>query len=106
MSERTRVDRDGSMLRATLRNVHTRSESSRAFDAVVVEHGIVPNDNLYFDLRDPSSNGGAIDIAALTNGRAQPVPDDGVVLYRIGDAVASRGIATSIYEARRLCQLL
>ncbi|MCP4224595.1 MAG: FAD-dependent oxidoreductase [Actinomycetia bacterium] len=100
------VKRDGSMLEATLRNVHTRRECWRIVDTVVVEHGVVPNDELYRDLREASSNGGTIDIAALTSGEPQPVPSDGFALYRIGDAVASRGIAAAIYEARRLCQLL
>jgi NADPH-dependent 2,4-dienoyl-CoA reductase/sulfur reductase-like enzyme len=100
------VERNGSRLIATLRNVFTRGEVTRIVDAVVTEHGVVPNDELYLELRDVSANDGAIDIAALTSGEPQPAADDGFVLYRIGDAVASRGIAAAIYEARRLCQLL
>ena len=46
------------------------------------------------------------DIAALTTGQPQPAFSSGFRLFRIGDAVASRGIAASIYEARRLCNLL
>ena len=100
------VERDGSVLKATLRNVHTRNEVVRMVDAVVVEHGAVPNDEVYRDLRDASTNGGAVDIAALTTGQPQPAFSSGFRLFRIGDAVASRGIAASIYEARRLCHLL
>ena len=94
------------MLRATLRNVHTRHEFERSVDAVVFEHGVVPNDQPYTSLRDASSNRGVVDIKALISGTPQPTPGEGFVLYRIGDAVASRGIAAAIYEARRLCQLL
>jgi 2,4-dienoyl-CoA reductase-like NADH-dependent reductase (Old Yellow Enzyme family) len=100
------VRRDGPMLTATLRNVHTRRETSREFDAVIVEHGVAPNDDLYLGLRDGSANSGTVDIAALTGGKPQPHERDGYVLYRVGDAVASRGIAAAIYEARRLCQSL
>ena len=94
------------MLSATLRNVHTRREFERSVDAVVFEHGVAPNDEPYTQLREASSNGGVIDIAALTSGAPQPTGGAGFVLYRIGDALASRGIAAAIYEARRLCQLL
>lgn len=100
------VERDGSMFKAMLRNVHTRTEISRMVDAVVVEHGARPNDDVYRDLREASANGGSVDIDALTTGQPQPVFSSGFRLFRVGDAVAGRGIAASIYEARRLCQLL
>ena len=99
-----RVERSDSSLRATLRNVHTRTKVERTVDAVVFEHGVVPNDDLYLSLRDGSSNCGVVDIAALTSGRPQPDVGEGYALYRIGDAVSSRGIAAAIYDARRLCQ--
>ncbi len=101
-----RVERDGRRLMATLRNEYTRVESVRVVDAVIVEHGVVPDDELYMALRDGSGNTGEIDIEALAVGRAQLHPDDGFALYRVGDAVASRDIAAAIYEARRLCQAL
>ena len=100
------VERDGSMFKAMLRNVHTRTEVSRMVEAVVVEHGVSPNDDVYRDLRAASANGGSVDIDALTTGQRQPVFSSGFRLFRVGDAVAGRGIAASIYEARRLCQLL
>jgi hypothetical protein len=39
---------------------------------------------------------------------AQPIPEDrdGYMLWRVGDAVASRNIHVAIYDARRLCQNL
>jgi 2,4-dienoyl-CoA reductase-like NADH-dependent reductase (Old Yellow Enzyme family) len=101
-----RVEKDAEQLRAVLRNGFTGEEVERIVDAVVTEHGVVPNDDLYLELRDASVNGGVLDIAALTSGKAQPDAADGFALFRIGDAVASRGIAASIYEARRLCQSL
>jgi hypothetical protein len=100
------VERDGRRLTGTLRNEHTRAESKRTVDAIVVEHGVIPDDELYLALRDRSANRGEVDIEALAAGRAQPRPAEGFALYRVGDAVASRDIAAAIYEARRLCQAL
>ncbi len=103
-----RVERaaDGAGLAAVLRNIHTRREHVRIVDHVVFEHGVVPDDNLYVSLRDRSTNGGVLDIAALTAGQPQPTQSNGYALFRVGDAVASRTIAAAIYEARRLCQSL
>ncbi len=99
-----RVEREGSQLSATLRNEYTRSEFSRRVDAIVVEHGVVPDSALFDAMRAASANGGETDIEALVAGAAQPDEGQGFRLYRIGDAVACRDLAASIYEARRLCQ--
>lgn len=101
-----RVERVGGRLSAVLRNVHTRTELSRAVDSVVFEHGVAPNPEPYLSLREASANNGVVDIAALISGTPQAPAGDGFALYRVGDAVASRGIAAGIYEARRLCQVL
>jgi NADPH-dependent 2,4-dienoyl-CoA reductase/sulfur reductase-like enzyme len=99
-----RVERESSQLNATLRNEYTRSEFSRTVDAIVVEHGVVPDTALFNAMRATSANGGETDLEALVAGLAQPDGGQGFRLYRIGDAVASRDLAASIYEARRLCQ--
>ncbi len=103
-----RVEQSGQRLLATLRNVFTRKEFTREVDSVITEHGVVPNDDLFLGLRGASSNGGVIDIEALTTGQPQPRPDgrEGFALYRVGDAVSSRGLAAAIYDARRLCQTI
>ena len=101
-----RVERTDNGLLATLRNEYTRVETAHVVDHVVYEHGVVPNDELYAALRDASPNGGTTDLAALVAGTAQPQHDGGFVLHRVGDAVASRGIAAAIHDARRLCQTL
>ena len=100
------VERGDRALVATLRNVHTRVEAEREVDAVVYEHGVVPDEDLYLSLRDGATNEGVVDIEALTDGRPQPHTGDGYALYRVGDAVASRNIAAAIFDARRLCQHL
>ena len=101
-----RVERAGDQLQAVLRNVFTRDEELRKVDAVVVEHGVVPNEELYMELRTSSANNGVVDLSALLAGDPQPESGEGYVLFRVGDAVASRGIAAGVYEARRLCQNL
>jgi NADPH-dependent 2,4-dienoyl-CoA reductase/sulfur reductase-like enzyme len=97
------VESTGSTVRAIMLNVHTRTETFRTLDSIIVENGVLPNEDLYLGLRDSSSNGGEIDIDAFTAGKPQPTDKERYELYRIGDAVASRGIAAAIYEARRLC---
>jgi hypothetical protein len=60
---------------------------------------------LYFELRDRSSNGGEVDLDALTGGRPQPTTQGGTFrLFRIGDAVSSRNAHAAIYDALRLCK--
>ena len=78
-------------------------------DQVVVEHGTVPNSDLYLGLRPGSSNGGEVDLDAYLAGGPQTVivDDAGTYqLFRIGDAVASRNIHAAMYEARRLAMAL
>ena len=45
-----------------------------------------------------------MDIDALLAGEPQPVPSTGYALYRVGDAVASRDVASALLDARRLLQ--
>lgn len=77
----TRVERAGNRLRAIFRNEMTGAERMLETSQVVVEHGTLPLDDLFIQLRD------------------QP----GVVLHRIGDATASRDLHASILDAYRLC---
>jgi len=76
----------------------------REVDQVVVEHGTLPLDELYHALKPLSRNRGEVDHAALIGeGEIFPLraPEAGFVLYRIGDAVASRNIHAGIYDALR-----
>jgi len=77
----------------------------RLVDQVVVNHGTIPLDDLYFDLRELSSNGGAVDHEQLIAGQAQSVirnESGAFQLFRIGDAVAARNTHAAIYDALRL----
>jgi 2,4-dienoyl-CoA reductase-like NADH-dependent reductase (Old Yellow Enzyme family) len=102
----TRVRRHEGRLVATLANDYTDRTLERVVDHVVVEHGTVPNDDLYVDLVPGSRNLGEVDHGALLTGAPQTVatnPDGTYQLFRIGDAVASRNIHAAIYDALRLC---
>ncbi len=105
----TRLDavrRAGNRLIATLVSDYDPGfREEREVDQVVVEHGTLPLDDLYFDLKPQSRNLGEVDYPALIAQRDPlPVrhPDGAFMLYRIGDAVASRNIHAAIYDALRM----
>lgn len=99
--------REANRLIAVLRHVYTLEEEERVVDQIVVEHGTIPVDDLYFALRPLSRNGGEVDMAALANGTlVMPTnnPDGSFDLVRIGDAIASRNIHAAIYDGLRYCK--
>ncbi|HET7302975.1 MAG TPA: FAD-dependent oxidoreductase [Segeticoccus sp.] len=100
-----RRDADGRLV-AELYSEYAEESLSRVVDHVVVEHGTLPNDELYLDLVPHSVNRGEVDHRALLDVRPQKVrtnPDGRFQLFRIGDAVASRNIHAAVYDALRLC---
>ncbi len=104
-----RVDAAGNRLRVTLVNDVTLESESLTADQVIVEHGTVPLDALYRQLRGRSTNDGVTDMDALLAGRPQPRglnPNGAFELHRIGDAVASRNIHAAILDALRLCAVM
>ncbi|GAA0034476.1 oxidoreductase [Brevibacterium metallidurans] len=101
------ADPEGTSVRAGLRNEYSDKETPVAADAVVVDHGTLPNDEVYLELRERSRNRGAIDLEAWVHGRPQPEislaeADAPFVLYRIGDAVASRNVHAAVLEGLRV----
>ncbi|MCD7109518.1 NADH:flavin oxidoreductase [Rhizobium sp. DKSPLA3] len=79
----------------------------RIVDQIVVNHGTIPLDDLYFDLRPGSTNLGEVAYDALIAGTPQTVtrnPDGTYQLFRIGDAVAARNTHAAIYDALRLAK--
>jgi len=101
------VRREGNRLAAVIGSDYTERTEERLADQVVVEHGTLPLDELYFALKEQSSNRGEVDYQALIAGRPQAVvsnPDGRFQLFRIGDAVSSRNIHAAIYDALRLCK--
>lgn len=99
------VERNGNKLMATIGTDYSDHMDQREYDQVVVNYGTLPLDDLYFDLKPLSSNGGAVDHDALIAGTPQTVVrnDDGnFQLFRIGDAVSARNTHAAIYDALRL----
>ncbi len=99
------VTREGNRLRATLGSDYGDARRTRSFDQVVVNHGTRPLDEVYFELKPLSSNLGAVDYEALTDGGIQslrPNPEGRFRVFRIGDAVAARNTHAAIHDALRL----
>lgn len=95
----------GDKLRARIGSDYGGVEKERLVDQVVVNHGIIPLDEIYFDLKPHSSNLGAVNHPDLIAGRPQTEhknPDGQFQLFRIGDAVSSRNTHAAIYDALRL----
>ncbi|RWE04016.1 FAD-dependent oxidoreductase [Mesorhizobium sp.] len=102
--------RQGNGIIARFRHELTGTEMELSAAQVIVERGTVPIEDVYQELRARSSNNGVTDIALMTGAGAKEgnkAPAAGSFeLHRIGDAVASRDIYSSIYEAYRLCSQL
>ena len=99
----------GERLRATIKNDYGGNEQTRDVDTVVVENGVIPLEDLYFELQADSSNHGEVDLDALVKGELVDVvcnPDGEFRLYRVGDAVASRNLHAALFESLRICSRL
>ena len=102
-----KIARAGNKLAATLGSDYSDATSERLVDQVVIEHGSLPLDDVYFALKEGSRNRGEVDYQALIAARPQAVtanPEGAYQLFRIGDAVSSRNIHAAIYDALRLCK--
>jgi len=104
----TGVRRENGRLVATLRNRYADITSERVVDQVVVEHGNLPLDDLYFELKALSLNRGELDHQAFIDIEPQLLGRGGAgfQLFRIGDAVNSRDIHAAIYDGMRLSMAL
>lgn len=99
------VSRDGNRLTASIGSDYSDLRKERSFDQIVINHGTIPLDDLYFELKSGSKNKGAVDYEALIAGKPQDTKTDasgGFELYRIGDAVSARNTHAAIYDALRL----
>jgi NADPH-dependent 2,4-dienoyl-CoA reductase/sulfur reductase-like enzyme len=97
---------EGNKVRTCLRHVLTGAFSERLVDHVVVEHGTIPMDDLYHDLKPRSKNLGQVNHMALINGTfpfVDIVQNNRFYLARIGDAVVSRNMHAAILDALRIC---
>ncbi|CTQ54028.1 putative N-methylproline demethylase [Roseibium album] len=97
--------RVGNKIQAIIGTDYSGHTEERAFDQIVVNHGTIPMDELYFELKPFSKNLGAVNQEALIFGRPQPLnanPEGSFALFRIGDAVSARNTHAAIYDALRL----
>ena len=100
----TSVHKDGNQLKAVIGSDYMPLAKERHYDQIVVNHGTLPLDDLYFDLKPLSVNLGEVDYDALIEGRPQTLnggPSGGFRLFRIGDAVAARNTHAAIFDALR-----
>ncbi|HAT27896.1 MAG TPA: hypothetical protein DCS89_12840 [Gammaproteobacteria bacterium] len=100
--------REGGKIVARLWCDITSTSVEKTADHVVVENGTLPADDVYFELKKDAVNLGMIDIDALADLKPQTInlnEDGKYQLFRIGDAVASRSVHASMFEARRLCMV-
>ncbi len=97
--------KSGNLITAVIGTDYSDHTEQRVFDQIVVNHGTVPLDELYFELKPLSKNLGVVDQTELIFGRPQTVetnPDGHFTLYRIGDAVSARNTHAAVYDALRL----
>ena len=103
------VAKSGTALQATFHNEYSGATTVMEADHIVVEHGTTPLDELYWELKGNSVNGGEVDIDALVAGRPQSLernPNGTYQLFRVGDAVSSRNIHAAMYDSLRLAMVL
>jgi 2,4-dienoyl-CoA reductase-like NADH-dependent reductase (Old Yellow Enzyme family)/thioredoxin reductase len=100
----TGVRKSGNQLTAVIDSDYMKLGQERTFDQIVVNHGTLPMDDVYFALKPLSKNRGEVDYEALVAGQPQTITGGpgGFQLFRIGDAVESRNTHAAIYDALRL----
>ncbi len=99
------AERSGNRIIARIGSDYGGVAQERLVDQIVINHGTIPLDELYFELKPRSSNLGEVDHDALLAGRPQALcrnPGGRFQLFRIGDAVAARNTHAAIYDALRL----
>ena len=75
------------------------------YDQIILNYGVKPLDELYFNLVPLSKNEGQINYDKFIKGEKQNIiknKENKFNLYRIGDSVSSRNIHAAIYDALRL----
>lgn len=101
------VEKSGNQLIAHIGSDYGGIAQQRVVDQIVVNHGTIPLDELYFELKPLSSNGGEVSYEQLLAGETQSVvrnAEGKFQLFRIGDAVAARNTHAAIYDGLRLAK--
>ncbi len=101
------AEKSGNQLIAHVGSDYGGIAKQRVVDQIVVNHGTIPLDDLYFELKPGSKNLGEVSYDELLSGAPQTVERNPVgtyQLFRIGDAVAARNTHAAIYDALRLAK--
>ena len=101
------AERSGNQIVAHVGSDYGGVIKQRIVDQIVVNHGTVPLDDLYFELKPGSKNLGEVSYDELLSGAPQTIernPAGSYQLFRIGDAVAARNTHAAIYDALRLAK--
>ncbi|PDS75706.1 NADH:flavin oxidoreductase [Rhizobium sp. L43] len=101
------VEKSGNQLVAHVGSDYGGIAKQSSFDQIVVNHGTIPLDELYFELKPNSSNLGEMSHDQLLSGEPQSVirnPEGKFQLFRIGDAVAARNTHAAIYDGLRIAK--
>ncbi len=101
------AERAGNQIVAMIGSDYGGVSKQRTFDQIVVNHGTIPLDELYFELKPLSSNLGETSYDQLIDGEPQSVVrnrDGKFQLFRIGDAVAARNTHAAIYDGLRIAK--
>ncbi|MBB4571718.1 NADH:flavin oxidoreductase [Rhizobium leucaenae] len=101
------AEKNGNQIVANVGSDYGGVSKQRLVDQIVVNHGTIPLDELYFELKPISSNLGEISHDQLLAGKPQSVirnPEGKFQLFRIGDAVAARNTHAAIYDGLRIAK--
>ena len=91
----------------TINSDYSDKIETKEISQVIVEHGTIPVDDLYFNLKKNSFNQGAVDYKSLINQKFKEIIKNSkgsYYLYRVGDAISSRNIHSAIYDSLRICK--
>jgi 2,4-dienoyl-CoA reductase-like NADH-dependent reductase (Old Yellow Enzyme family)/thioredoxin reductase len=103
------IEKKADGLHARIGSDYCSQGRTQVYDQILVNHGTLPMDELYFELKPHSRNLGEVNYDQLINSTPQSVttnPDGKFQLYRIGDAVSSRNTHAAIYDANRLMRVV
>lgn len=101
------AERSGNQIVAHVGSDYGGVAKQRIVDQIVVNHGTIPLDDLYFELKPGSRNLGEVSYDELLSGAPQTIERNAsgsYQLFRIGDAVAARNTHAAIYDALRLAK--
>lgn len=103
------AEKTGNQILAHIGSDYGGVSRQRLVDQIVINHGTIPLDELYFELKPRSRNLGEVSYDQLLDGKSQSIvrnPEGRFQLFRIGDAVAARNTHAAIYDGLRLAKTI